>query len=155
MGRELEGTNEGTAEMRMPDSCSESSLDETWYRIPESRRASGGVRLSTVLTVGSAQLQWVPAGLRVQPPRRPYWSGPRTNTSGTALVSLGTRLVAKEWKYLLVHTDPWDTTMREGLVVACADRVERGRLRPLAAFPVVRGGIMNHQYPLRGQAGRR
>ena len=45
--------------------------------------------------------------------------------------------------------------MREGLVVACADRVERGRLRPLAAFPVVGGGIRSHQYPLRGQAGWR
>ena len=37
-----------------------------WYRIPESRRASGGVRLSTVVTVGSDQLRWVPAGSRVR-----------------------------------------------------------------------------------------
>ena len=41
-------------------------LDETWYRIPESRRASGGVRLSTVGMVGSGQLRWIPAGLRVR-----------------------------------------------------------------------------------------
>ena len=49
-----------------PDPCSESGLDEPWYRIPESRRASGGVRLSTVITAGSGQLRWVPAGLRVR-----------------------------------------------------------------------------------------
>ncbi len=41
-------------------------LDETWYRIPESRRASGGVRLSTAVTVGSDKLRWIPAGLRVR-----------------------------------------------------------------------------------------
>jgi hypothetical protein len=40
--------------------------DECWYRIPESRRSSGGVRLSTVATVGSGRLRWVPAGLRVR-----------------------------------------------------------------------------------------
>jgi hypothetical protein len=34
----LEGTNEGTAARRMPNSCSESGLDETWYRIPDSWR---------------------------------------------------------------------------------------------------------------------
>src|SRR5688500_17052856 len=37
-----------------------------WYRIPESRRASGGVRLSTVGTVGSDQIRWIPASLRVR-----------------------------------------------------------------------------------------
>ena len=34
----LEGTNGGTAATRSPDSCSESGLDETWYRIPDSNR---------------------------------------------------------------------------------------------------------------------
>ena len=37
-----------------------------WYRIPESRQASGGFRLSTVVTVGYGRLQWVPASLRVR-----------------------------------------------------------------------------------------
>jgi hypothetical protein len=45
--------------------------------------------------------------------------------------------------------------MRESPVVACADRVERGHLRPLAAFRVVGGGIRSRQHPLRRQAGRR
>jgi hypothetical protein len=37
-----------------------------WYRIPESRRASDGLRLNTVVTVGSGQLRWIPTGLRVR-----------------------------------------------------------------------------------------
>ena len=41
-------------------------LDEAWYRIPESRRSSGGVRLRTVVMVGYGQLRWVSAGLRVR-----------------------------------------------------------------------------------------
>jgi hypothetical protein len=41
-------------------------LRETWYRIPDSRQASGGVRLNTVVTVGSGRLRWIPAGLRVR-----------------------------------------------------------------------------------------
>ena len=41
-------------------------LDETWYRIPESRQTSGGFRLSTVVTVGSGQIQGIPTGLRVR-----------------------------------------------------------------------------------------
>jgi transposase InsO family protein len=42
------------------------SRNEWWYRIPDSRRASGGVRLSTVGAVGSGQLRSIPAGLRVR-----------------------------------------------------------------------------------------
>src|SRR5574338_1579583 len=62
----LEGTNEGTPGTKRPDSRLESGVDETWYRIPESRRASGGVRLSTVVTVASGQLRWISATLRVR-----------------------------------------------------------------------------------------
>jgi hypothetical protein len=35
--RTFEGTKEGTAAPEKPDSCSESGVDETWYRIPDSR----------------------------------------------------------------------------------------------------------------------
>jgi hypothetical protein len=37
-----------------------------WYGMPELRRSSGGVRLSTVATVGAGRIRWVPAGLRVE-----------------------------------------------------------------------------------------
>lgn len=62
----LEGTNEGTPGTKRPDSRLESGVDETWYRIPESRQPSGWFRLSTVVMVGSSQLRWIPAGLRVR-----------------------------------------------------------------------------------------
>jgi hypothetical protein len=96
-----------------------------------------------------------PAELRDQPPPYPRECGVTARDLGDAL-----RLIHRGFYEgrELPHSPDGSvgiTTMREGLVVACADRVERGRLRPPAAFPVVRGGIMNHQYPLRGQAGWR
>ena len=38
----------------------------SWYRMPESRRAFGEVRLSTVVTAGSGPLRWIAAGSRVR-----------------------------------------------------------------------------------------
>ena len=65
--------------------------DETWYRIPESRQASGGVRLNTVATVGSGRLRWIPAGLRVRMRVRnkglvdhPHHPGPQTTSSASS-----------------------------------------------------------------------
>jgi hypothetical protein len=55
-----------SAATKKPRSRSESRLDETWYRIPESQQPSGGLRLSTVITVGAGQLRWFPAGSRVR-----------------------------------------------------------------------------------------
>jgi hypothetical protein len=56
----------------------------SWYRRPESRQTSGGVRLSTVVTVGSGQLRWVPAGLRV---RMRVHTGPTRRLTATGLES--------------------------------------------------------------------
>lgn len=91
------------------------ALDECWYRIPESWQTSGGFRLSTVVTVGSGQLRWVPAGLRVrmrvhsqsrpsrsQPPgirkfvlrrglERPFRESPRGSAHHPAALGLPTR----------------------------------------------------------------
>jgi len=60
------GTNKGTACMKQPDSRSKSSLDETWYRIPDSRKGSGGLRLNTILPVAFRRVRLIPARYRVR-----------------------------------------------------------------------------------------
>src|SRR6266508_4927158 len=56
-----------------------------WYRIPESRQTSSGVRLSTTVTVDSGQLRRVPAGLRVR--MRVHRPPPRDRRSTTGKCS--------------------------------------------------------------------
>jgi len=64
------GTSKGTADSadtKKPRFERESRLrDECWYRIPESPRWSGGLRLSTSPPVESGRFQCVPAGYRVR-----------------------------------------------------------------------------------------
>ena len=61
-----EGTNKGTAVTKRPDSCSESGLDETWYRIPDSRQGGAGSRCERAKHADTGRDRQCPAAVRGQ-----------------------------------------------------------------------------------------